>query len=60
VLGKGRGAVPAARYLTRADIASLDGACIRRTADERECRKVALNLYRSLPDEVRAKLEAGR
>jgi hypothetical protein len=53
VLGKGKDAVPVGRYLTRAEIDALDMACISKRANRRECKRVALNLYRGLPDRVR-------
>jgi hypothetical protein len=54
------GEVPVGRYLTRGELDALDGACISRTADVRECRRVGLSLYRGLPNKVRAKIENRR
>ena len=63
VLGAGRSAISVCRYLARGQLNRLDKAClIIATASRRKCRRVALGLYRGLPERVQRKLahEVGR
>ena len=56
-IGRGRSAVSVGRYLARGQIDALDRACIVIASTSKpKCRRVALRLYRSLPDPVQAKL----
>jgi hypothetical protein len=55
-IGEGKNAVKVGRYLSRAQLNSLDRACVSENATPAECRKVALRLYRSLPPEIRQKV----
>jgi hypothetical protein len=63
VLGTGRSAISVGRYLARGQLNRLDRAClVIATASRRKCRRVALGLYRGLPERVQRKLahEVGR
>ena len=56
-IGRGRSAVSVGRYLARGQLDALDRACIVVASPSKpKCRRVALRLYRSLPDPVQAKL----
>jgi hypothetical protein len=63
VLGTGRRAISVGRYLARGQLDRLDRAClVIATASRRKCRRVALGIYRGLPERVQRKLahEVGR
>jgi hypothetical protein len=56
-LGTGANEVSAARYLTRAQLGTLERACFNgRSAGVSDCEQVALRLYRKLPGDVQRKL----
>jgi hypothetical protein len=57
VFGQGENRVRADRYLSEADISTLDRVCINRASASRsQCRKVTLRLFNSLPSKVRRKV----
>jgi hypothetical protein len=57
-VGKGKNAVRVDRYLSDAQIYSLDRACMSKNATRRESRRVTLRLLRSLPPDVERKVRA--
>lgn len=54
--GSGKNALDVGRYLGRGQLGRLDRACLSVAASGAKCRKVALALYRSLPDRIQRKL----
>jgi len=56
-IGRGKSAVSVGRYLAHGQLERLDRAClVIASATRRKCRRVALGIYRSLPDQVQRKL----
>lgn len=56
-LGAGKNEVPVGRYLSGPQMRSLEEACFQgASASVRECKQVALRLYRTLPPDAQRKL----